>query len=62
LPRALWGFLAILVVGFFLAHLDWENHDGLSFPDQHSANFMVNAFTCSRFFAQLRGLAIHGGP
>jgi hypothetical protein len=44
----------LLAAGFFWMHLNWENHDGLSFPDQHSANFMVNAFTCSTFLVQVQ--------
>ena len=60
LPRKLIYGLALLAVGFFWMHLGWENHDGLSFPDQHSANFMVNAFKCSRVLAQAQEAVVQG--
>jgi hypothetical protein len=52
LPRKLICGLVLLAAGFFWTHLNWENHDGLSVPDPHSANFMINAFTCSTFLVQ----------
>jgi len=60
LPRKLVYFLALLAVGYFWMHLSWENHDGLGFPDQHSANFMANAFECSRVIAQAQDAVAQG--
>lgn len=61
MPRTLVYFLVLLAAGFFWLHLGWESHDGMSFPDQHSANFLTNAFKCSRVLAQVQDSVVQGG-
>lgn len=49
-----WG-LALLVLAFLLAHLAWERHDGLAFPDRHIPLFLKRAAWCLEWFGDMQG-------
>lgn len=50
----MWG-LTFLVLAFLLAHLAWERHDGLAFPDRHIPLFLKRAAWCLEWFGDMQG-------
>lgn len=49
------GVLVLLALASLLAHLAWERHDGLAFPDRHIPLFLKRAAWCLEWFGDMQG-------